>query len=128
MKLDPDCVRGILLTMEDLDYGGHMNPEILHQALPEYSVEQLVYTCLMLEDGGFLELITIDMPGQYLPGIKAIVSLTYKGHEFISSIRKNEIWTGVKMIAGKVGSTSLSALSQIAASVVTQLVKAQFNL
>jgi len=38
------------------------------------------------------------------------------------------VWNGVKSVAGKVGATSLSALTQIATNVVTELIKAQFGL
>lgn len=128
MKLDPDCVRAVLMAVESLDYGEHTNPDKLHDLLPEYSVEQLEYTCLMLGDGGYLELITVDLPMQYTPGVKAVTSLTYVGHEFIANIRKDTVWNGVKNIAIKIGTTSLSGLSQIAANVVTELIKAQFGL
>lgn len=128
MKLDVDCVRAVLLAVESLDYGEHTNPDKLHDLLPEYSVEQLEYTCLMLGDGGYLDLITVDLPMQYTQGVKAVTSLTYAGHEFIANIRKDTIWSGVKGIAAKVGTNSLAGLSQIASGVVTELIKSQFGL
>ena len=57
-----------------------------------------------------------------------IGDLSPAGHEFLANIRKDTVWNGVKSVAGKVGATSLSALTQIAANVVTELVKAQFGL
>ena len=128
MKLDADCVRSVLLAVEALNYGEDTNPDKLHALLPEYSVEQLEYTCLMLGDGGYLNLMTVELPMQYTPGVKAVTSLTYAGHEFIANIRKDTIWSGVKDIAAKLGTNSLSGLSQIASGVVTALIKYQFGL
>lgn len=54
--------------------------------------------------------------------------LTPKGHDFLSNIRENKIWNGVKIIAGKVGSSSLDALIQISTNVITELIKAQFGI
>lgn len=128
MKLDPDCIRDILLAVEDCDYGEHLNIESLHKLLPQYTDEQLEYTCLMLGDGGYLNITKVQLPMVLLPSVKSINSLTYQGHEFIANIRKESVWNGIKSVALKVGSTSLSSLVQISGNVVTELIKSQFGL
>lgn len=128
MIFDPDCVRDVLLAVEALDFDGHYSIDSLHEAILRYSPEQLEYTCLVLENGGFLELTTVRLGGQNLPSVKSINGLTYKGHELLSNIRKDSIWTGVKSIATKVGATSLTALTQIASNVISEIIKAQFGL
>lgn len=128
MKLNPDCVRDVLLQVEEAGLGDHITPTSLHNALPQYSEEEVEYTCFMLGDGGYLKLMTIDFPMQSIPVVKSVEYLTYSGHEFIANIRKDTVWAGVKDIAIKIGATSLSGLSQIAANVVTELIKAQFGL
>ena len=128
MVLDPDCVRDILLEVESLGFDECLTIDLLNERLPAYNHDQLEYTCLMLENGGFLELMTVDMLGRNLPGVKLIQCLTYKGHEFLSNIHKDVIWAGVKSISGKIGAASLSALTQIASNVVSEIIKAQFGI
>lgn len=128
MKLDPDCVRHILLAVESCSYGECLNIESLHELLPQYTDKQLEYTCLMLEDGGYLDVTRVQLPRFPLPSVKSINSLTYQGHEFIANIRKESVWNGIKCVALKVGSTSLNSLVQISRSVVTELIKKQFGL
>ncbi|MBS6283704.1 MAG: DUF2513 domain-containing protein [Oscillospiraceae bacterium] len=128
MVLNPDCVRDILLEVESLGFDECLTINLLHERLPVYSSDQLEYTCLMLEDGGFLELITIETLGRNLPGVKLIQCLTYKGHEFLANVHKDDIWAGVKSVSSKIGSASLSALTQIASNVISEIIKAQFGL
>ena len=125
MKLELNCVRSVLRTVEALDFSEHSTPEKLHKELPEYSVEQLEYTCLMLGDGGFLTLMTCDVMGSHLPGVKAIVSLTYKGHEFLNSIRDEKQWTAVGKGLRAVRNYSLEAVSMISKG-VTEAALAKF--
>lgn len=128
MKLNPDCVRDVLLAIEETELDEHISPATLHSSLPQYSEEEIEYTCLMLDDGGYLHVMTVNLPMRSVPGVKSISSLTYAGHEFIANIRKDTVWSGVKDIATKIGTTSLPGLTQIAANVVTELIKAQFGL
>lgn len=129
MTLELDCVRDVLLAVEALEFNQHLHIGTLHEQLSQYSEEQLTYTCLILKDGSYLDIETISpMAGSIMPGIKSINHLTYKGHEFLANIRDSKIWTGIKGVAGKVGSKSLDAVVQIASNVITALIKAQFGL
>lgn len=128
MRLNPDCVRDVLLTVEDAGLDEHISPATLHRSLPQYSEEEIEYTCLMLGDGGYLTVMTVDLPMQSVPGVKSVSSLTYAGHEFAANIRKDTVWAGIKNVATKIGTTSLPGLTQIAANVVTELIKAHFGL
>lgn len=129
MTFELDCVRDVLLAVEALEFNQHLHTGTLHEQLSQYSEEQLAYTCLILKDGGYLDIETVSpMAGSMMPGIKSINHLTYKGHEFLANIRDNKIWTDVKGVAAKVGSKSLDAVVQIASNVVAALIKAPFGL
>ncbi len=127
MKLDPDCVRSILTAVESMDYGETTTPDKLHSELPQYSVDQIEYTCLILGDGDYLDISTVSLSGFPAPQVASVNSLTYKGHEFLGNIRKDNIWEGIKKIAEKVGVTSLDSFVQISAKVVVELIKKQFS-
>nr|WP_242851552.1 DUF2513 domain-containing protein [Clostridium sp. DMHC 10] len=59
----------------------------------------------------------------FLGGNCLIHDLSPYGHEFLANIRSDTNWSKTKEIASKVGSFSLDALSKIAVSVVTSLIK-----
>ncbi len=114
MKLNHDCVREILLAIEDAELGEYISPITLHRTLPQYSEEEISYTCLILSDGDFLQVMSVQMPGQEMPWVKSIIRLTFQGHELISKIRDPERWPKLKKAVSAVRDYSLSALSAIA--------------
>ena len=117
MVLNPDCVRDVLLCVEHCGFGERMNLAKLQERLPDYTEEDLWYTCIKLEEGGYLDLMTAQYLRMPIPSIKQINDLTYSGHEFLNIIREQGTWDKVKCVAKKVGSFSLKTLSEIAQEV-----------
>lgn len=117
MVLNPDCVRDVLLSIESCGFGERLTLEKLCEKAPQYSEEDLWYTCLKLEEGGYIDLITFTALRMPMPGIKEIKSLTYQGHEFLDSVREDKNWGKVKLVAKKAGTFSLSSLGDIAKEV-----------
>lgn len=114
MRLDLDCVRDVLLAIEGTELGEYISPRTLHRTLPQYSEAEIEYTCLILSDGDFLQVMTVEMPGQEMPGVKSIIRLTFQGHEFISKIRDPQRWPKLQKAVSAVRDYSLSALNAIA--------------
>lgn len=125
MKLNPDCVRDILLAVEEgCDIGrGVSIPGPNYSRLQPYNESEVLYHVRQCDLSGFLYQAKTDLLGTY-----TIRDLTPAGHEFLANIRKDTIWSGVKDVAGKVGATSLNAIVQIASNVVAQMIKYQFGL
>ena len=125
MKLNPDCVRDILLAVEEgCDIGrGVSIPGPNYSRLQPYNESEVLYHVRQCDLSGFLYQAKTDLLGTY-----TIRDLTPAGHEFLANIRKDTIWSGVKDVAGKVGATSLNAIVQIASNVVAQIIKHQFGL
>ena len=113
MRLDPACVRAILLEVEAAEYGVRITPEKLHEALPEYSENDIDYTCLTLSDGGFLDVLTVPMVGLEIPSVRSVTRLTYKGHEFLNGIRDDKNWTLLQKGARAVRNYSLEAIEAL---------------
>ena len=116
--LNPDCVRDILLAVEFCSFGEVLTLDSLMQKLPDYTEEELWYTSLKLQEGGYLNLTAIPVCRQRMPAIKSINDLTFAGHEFLNNVRKETIWDKTKSIAGKAGAFSIAALCDIAQDVV----------
>lgn len=114
MVLDPDCVRDVLLSIESCKFGERLTLDSLNQKIPKYNEEDLWYTCLKLEEGGYIDLVKVNGLRMPMPGIKEIRSLTYLGHEFLDSIREDTNWKKVKLVAKKAGTFSLNSLGDIA--------------
>ena len=124
MRLDLDCVRDVLLAVEACDFSEFTNIEKLAKVLPGYSEEDLWYTCLKLGEGDYLSLLTIEIPGSYRPGVKAVVDLTYQGHEFLNTIRDGVRFQKAKRIAGGLKDFSLSALRTISEGIAAAAITA----
>lgn len=144
MKLNLDCVRQLLLCVEDntglrkycyfIDSGLEKSQIVIGESPippPDYQIgllkkfdnDELIYHINYCVDAELLS--TLTPPGSYQIGI---ADLTPKGHDFLENIRDNKVWSGVKSIATKVGSKSLESVIQISSDVITQLIKSQFGL
>lgn len=128
MKLNPDCIRDILISVESMEYGTAYTLKKLCNDLPQYSTDELNYHCLKLIESDFIQADSVPIPKSYLSQITRIYDLTFSGHQFLANIRSDNIWNGVKSIGCKIGSLSLEALTQIASNVITELIKFQFGL
>lgn len=126
MILNPDCVRDILLTIESGNLGDYWNVEKLAAKIP-YSEDEIHYCCLKLDEAGFVDVCTVPQMGTSVEGIKSIHDLTFYGHEFLENIKNDNNWNKTKDIAKSVGSFSINALKDISASVISNLITAQFQ-
>lgn len=127
MRLEADCVRDVLLCIENKPFNEVYSLDELSEKLPNYSREQLWYTCIQLKDAEFINAITIHMLRSYVDQIKSIVDLTYDGHEFLETIREDGVWTKTKEAAKKVGSYSLHTIFDIAKNLIAANVVSMFN-
>lgn len=127
MKLNPDCIRDVLIATEEKT-GYHVNFDYPSEAsdapsLSKYEDSEIRYHILQCAKNHLIELgkgesdLSDNMP---------IKDLTPKGHQFLADIRSDTIWRKTKEVAGKIGSYSLDVLSQIASSVLAELIKSQF--
>lgn len=126
MKLNNDCLRDILLTVESIRYGSVLTLDGLHNRLPDYSRNELEYHCLKLHEANYLTIRMVKQGLNY--EVAHIKDLTYQGHEFLNNIHSDDIWNHVKSIGQKVGASSISATTQIAATVVSTIIKNQLGI
>lgn len=128
MRLNSDCVRDILLTVEEkCDYHHVMDYDrenSNNNRLQDYTHEEIIYHIKQCDCSKLILGTTYYDGGKHI----IITDLSPAGHQFLANIREDTVWKGVKEVANKVGSSSLSALTQISSNIITQLIKAQFNL
>lgn len=127
MKLNPDCVRDILLYCEEncaMAQGVDFIPgNSITVDDRTYDWEELSYHLRQCDLSGYFYKATRDMYGEYF-----VLDISPSAHEFLANVRQQGNWIKVKSIAEKVGSTSLSALSSIAVQVVSAAIKSAIGL
>lgn len=132
MTLNVDCVRDVLLTLEEEQY---MNDELKLQILypdslleyekcKKYNKDEITYTILKLKEAGFIDANILSNNNEIL-NVK-IFDITYCGHQYLETIRDNKVWSQTKSIAEKIGCKSLDVLIEIASRVITNLITQQF--
>lgn len=128
MKLCTDCIRDILIAVEEMEYNSTYTIQQLHDQLPKYSVEELNYHCLQMIDADLLNAKSMNVIGCTSPQVWRIFDLTYTGHQFLADIRSDNTWNETKTIAQNIGSESLHALKDIAIGVVTSAIQKKLGL
>lgn len=129
MKLNPDCIRDILFAVEELSgpdslitSGQLANTKFLKN---KYSEDEILYHIKQLDWSGYIK---TPKSNRTIDGIYFINDLSPIGHEFISSIRKDNNWNKVKSISKEVGSETLSSLKSIAEGVIASAIKVSLGL
>lgn len=128
MKLNPDCIRAILLAVEDV-----VDPDTpfiyergktIHKSLSKFEHKEILYHFQQCKMSGLIVNLKTYDEGSYI----FVGDLSPDGHKFLANVRQDNIWNSTKEIAAKVGSKSLDTLIQISSSVITDLIKAQLGL
>lgn len=125
MKLNPDCVRDILLYLEenlqlssDLEY----LPVDMHSiasALP-YSLPEVVNTLTLLEEADFLCAVKDCAYNKVV--IFEALRLTYTGHQFLESVRPKTTWEKISDVCSKAGLFSLDFIKEVAVQIAANAI------
>lgn len=122
MRLNPDCVRDILLTIEETTtFNKFMRYYVNNstfERLANYTHDEIVYHVRQCKMAQLIVNVTFNDGGDYF----SIQDLSPKGHEFLENIRSDNMWNDTKAVATKVGSYSLSSLTIIATGILTQII------
>ncbi len=119
MKLNPDCIRDVLLTVEkhatfiqQVD-----TQEFIDDGLfDKYGEDTLLYHVREVSDAGLVLELQFFMSGEFI-----IKDLSPEGHDFLANIRSDNNWEKTKSVASKAGSFSLEILKSAANGVAIAL-------
>lgn len=127
MKLNHDCVRDLLLFIEEnLEYGYYIQANEVQ--IGNYSQQEILYAADKLLEAGYINATRkeyLDNPG--IPQIR-INSITWDGHQFLDNIRDNEVWKHTKGILSKFSSVSIGIINNVASQVISNIIKSQMGL
>ena len=123
MKRDDDLVRTVLLLIEERGLGP--NSEIQNFDVAGQDARKLNYHVWLLFDGGYIHTIRtrgFDAAGEaydlFVP-----CCLTFRGQEFLNSVRDSEVWRQTREAAQRSGAASLDLLGKLAVSFLKKQIK-----
>ena len=128
MKLNIDCMRSVLLELEETPYQASLSLGDLVSSLSkqDFEYQDICYSVLKLNEAGYIS-ANIQRNSQSTR-ILSLNDITFSGHQFLENIRSDSVWNNVKAIAVKIGSNSIASLTQIATGVITAIIKSQLGL
>ncbi len=119
MKLNYDCIRDILLTIEEIL---NRKDELIlanfkfYKKLSKYNEDEIQYNALKLLQEEYVTGLKIS--GNNTTTVLRLTDLTWSGHELLSDIRSETVFNQTKeKIIKSVGSTSLTIFQQLASTI-----------
>ena len=133
MKLNPDCIREVLLEIEKswelrTDSSGNismgkLNYNQICSALPDYDKKDIFYSLYNMKQAGYIDL-SVTFADNGIVYRCTVNHMTYEGHEFLDKIRDSKHWSAVKNGLNAVRNYSLDAINAIASGVTTAAIAA----
>lgn len=120
MKLNPDCIRDILLKCEELCAPGKICTFPFEEFTKNdntYTAEETLYHLRQCDMNEYFSKSSEDLSGNF-----RVYDLSPKAHEFLADIRSESIWNKTKSVALEIGVSSLHGLSSIAAQIVAAII------
>lgn len=119
MKLNPDCIRKILMTIEDKSSFREKVRIPCKDAplLKEFSEDQILYHTRQCWLAGYFYKVDDDFPNVYL-----ITDLSPQGHALVGKIRDESNWGVVQRGLSAVRGYSLDVIKSIAEGAVSAAV------
>lgn len=140
MKLNPDCIRNLMLFLEEktttqlLDINGHITAAYSgwcparFAELPEfrdYTIEEILYHTMQLSENGYIVTDYLFNPekSDVTFRLTKVFYLTPKGHDFAANIRNENHWKEkIKPVFSVFGTISLSIIGAVAEGITTAII------
>lgn len=125
MKLNKECIRYLLLYIEENAQLNDDTIDVLNIIDSGFSTDDLVYTAIKLKEAGYINGL-IKFSDDEIECCY-ISSLTWNGHSFLDNIRDNNVWKTTKEIVNKFSSVSVSIINSVASQVILKLIEKQLG-
>lgn len=135
MKYNLDCLRSVLLTLEEeikivkvndgaFDEEATRLSKLIEILGQDYSESDIIYSVQKLDEAEYITAHPGYGDGLIITADSLIFSITFKGHEFLENIRDSEVFQKTKKVGKAAGSFSLSIVGEIAKNIVLGLAQA----
>ena len=128
MKLNYNLIRNLLLKAENQKYDSSLSQSELDKFIKKYgyNIEELIYHLKRLKEANYID-VTIQYASNKVY-IYKFNNITWEGHQFLDTIRSNKVWSVSKKVADELKIKSVSAFSQIAIQVSSNLINQYLSL
>lgn len=127
MKMNLDCMRDILLAMQDSPIDEGMTISEFCERLPQYTEEDICYSCLKMSEAGFVIADLTDLDGWIIPRVDGLWDITFRGHEFLGRIKDESRWKGIKRVLPTIRDYSIDAINAVANGFASAAISAFFS-
>jgi hypothetical protein len=118
MKRDMDFVRDLLLRIESGETNFAGAPKAFTGQPPNPEAEKLGEHQRLLKQAGF-----VDVHAESLTGLIVVRGLSWRGHEFLDSVRDPKIWAKTKDGALAAGGFTVDLLKDLAKGFVKKQIE-----
>ena len=134
MKLNPDCIRDILLYLEEnLSYTNSLismehNEIAIHKVISDvnnkysYTKEDIQYSIEKLLEIKFIVVNQLKRNNNGYIIFGNIFDITWDGHNFLNNVRPKSVWEATKKGASKIGLMSIHSLNMISSKVIDKII------
>ena len=138
MKLNPECIRDLMLILEDITGISKVNPyrfrEINCESLMwrndlsnKYTENEVAYTLIQLAESGYIYM-PFRIEYETVLNLGNILYVTPKGHEFIAKITDEQRWqTKIIPLLNTMGNISLSVIEAVSSGVTNAFITQKLN-
>jgi hypothetical protein len=124
MKLNHECVRDLLLYLEDnLLFTSRLCANNLEIA--PYESADIIYAAARLSEAKFIETSQTTYSLDTMPTIH-IQSLTWDGHKFLDNIRDDNVWNSTKSVIAQFSSVSIGVIDNVSNKIISKLIEKHF--
>lgn len=140
MKLNPDCIRDLMLFCEENTYiraskvgnsfvasyqALRISSLSIQPELSKYDAGELIYHIIQLSESGYLATdFHFDPKANFAHGeLPRIYYVTPKGHEFIASVKGRSAWEVTSKILKSFGAVSLTAIETISKGIAAAVIE-----
>ena len=130
MRINENCMRDILIYCADnLTYekepessiAVNVNLQQLYDNFDKsYDEKDIMYSVMKLAEVGFIKISNVyPNDANYINRCR-IMDITFRGHQFLDSIRPEPIWDKTKTVIGKVGVHTLNFIENVAHDIAVE--------
>lgn len=124
MKLNQDCLRDLMLELEDkLFINTHIYTDEFRtlEIFNKYSDEDVYYSLKQLIKMGLINGATKNQAATVQPYYIDVYDIEPKGHEFLNNVRDDNVWKETKKRISKFASVSIPVLQQVSTAVIQKM-------
>lgn len=115
MQINEDCIRDVLLyCKEHIDYKPDMDRKLSlisvslyeltnSELIEKYSEKDIMYSIMKLEEIRFIIISSKFPPVKSIIERCTISEITYRGHQFLNTVRPELIWNKTKNVVSQIG-------------------------